>query len=135
MSAALNPSISMASTMKNSILNTLQSDFSGETRAQMIAPLLTVLNKWNTQIPSMLEGTGFSASANLVFAVRKELFTAPAFTQSTLGIPVADLPAPFQEFLAFIQKLQEAQRAEKDKVPVKVILSSPLFRTLIHFIT
>ncbi|MDX6296098.1 MAG: hypothetical protein QOH50_5492 [Kribbellaceae bacterium] len=120
MSSTLNPSLSVAQNMKNSISGVLQSDFPGETRALMIAPLLTSFNKWSTQIPFMLEGTGHSASANLVFSVRKELFHAPAFSTCTLGIPLKELPQAFTEFLEFIQKLQDAQRLEKDKVILKV---------------
>lgn len=120
MSSTLNPSLSVAQNMKNSILGVLQSDFPGETRALMIAPLLSSFNKWTTQIPLMLEGTGHSASANLVFAVRKELFHSPAFSTCTLGIPLKELPQAFTEFLEFIQKLQDAQRFEKDKVILKV---------------
>jgi hypothetical protein len=134
MSSTLNPSLSVAQNMKNSILGVLQSEFPGETRALMIAPLLASFNKWITQIPLMLEGTGHSASANLVFSIRKELFQAPAFSTCTLGIPLKDLPQSFTEFLEFIQKLQDAQRFEKDKVILKVRFSYSFYQ-LLHLTT
>jgi hypothetical protein len=123
MSGTLNPTLAVAISIKTSIVTNMQMDVSGAVRAEMIAPLLTVLCKWETQIPLMLEGTGPSASANLVFAIRKELFQPPSFAQSTLGISLADLPAAFQEFVAFIQKVQEVQRADKEKVAVKARIS------------
>lgn len=91
--------------------------------ANVIAPLLSSVNLWSTQIPALLDGTGSSSSLNLVFAIRKDLFVAPQFVQSIMGIPLADLPAPFQEFISFIHKLIDAQKTDKDKVPQKVRLS------------
>jgi len=68
----------------------------------------------------MLEGAGSPGTANLVFAIRKDLFIGPQFNQSVLGIPLAELPTPFQEFLNFIHKLIEAQMKDKEKSPIKV---------------
>ena len=68
----------------------------------------------------MLEGAGIPSSVNLVFAIRKDLFAGPQFSQSVLGPVLADLPTSFQDFVSFIQKLIEAQKTEKDKVLPKV---------------
>jgi len=108
-------------TIRSSIQNTLKADLPPEMLINAIAPFLTSVNQWSTQIPLIIEGTGSSSSVNLVFAIRKDLFVAPQFTQSVMGTALADLPAPFQEFISFIHKLIDAQKT--DKVPVKVVSS------------
>ena len=118
MSSVLNPSHSTMVTIRSSIQNTLKADLPPEMLINAIAPFLTSVNQWSTQIPLIIEGTG-SSSVNLIFAIRKDLFVAPQFTQSVMGTALADLPAPFQEFISFIHKLIDAQKT--DKVPVKVV--------------
>lgn len=132
MSNELVPNISEVIILKSSISGTLGMSLPAATRANMIGPLLQSVLPWGTQIPLMLEGNGPSASANLLFAIRKELFIPPSFSASVLGIPLVELPAPFQEFVALIQKVQEAQ---KDNAPVKVhyFRCSHYFLFLIYF--
>jgi hypothetical protein len=115
MSSALSPSLAFITECKTLIHNIMQSEAPAIDRANAIAFLLSNVNAWSSQIPAMLEGSGPSASANIVFAIRKELFVAPAFIHSILGIALPDLPAAFQDFLSFILKLIEAQKSDKDK--------------------
>ena len=70
----------------------------------------------------MLKGGGLSSSANLIFAIHKELFIARMYTQCVLGISLNNLPALFSEFLQFNQKLIEAQKSDKDSITTKVNL-------------
>lgn len=123
MSSNLTPPHSAIVTIRSSIQSTLKNELPAVMLANVIAPLLSSVNLWSTQIPALLDGTGSSSSVNLVFAIRKDLFVAPQFVQSIMGIPLADLPAPFQEFISFIHKLIDAQKTDKDKVPQKVRLS------------
>lgn len=118
-SSMLNPSYATIATIRSSIQNTLKTDLPSEMLINAISPFLISVNQWSTQIPSMLDGVGSPASVNLVFAIRKDLFVAPQFTQTVMGTALADLPAPFQEFNSFIHKLIDAQKT--DKVPSKVI--------------
>jgi hypothetical protein len=110
------------SAFKNTIVTTLKNDLPGEVLANAVAPILSCVNKWANQIPAMLEGTGATNGANLVFAIRKELFVPPQFTNSVFGIALADLPTPFQEFATFIRELQDAQRVDRERPVVKVRL-------------
>lgn len=121
MANTLNPSFNAVCSIKSSIANTLITELPPEVRAGVIAPQLVQINQWASQISLMLEVTASPTPANVVFAIRKELFLAPHFTQCVLGIAHADLPAPFHEFLAFITKLTEAQKPGKDKAPPKVL--------------
>ena len=124
MSGTLSPSIVNVAGICTTIQATIKSDLGPELAASTIAPLLSVVNRWASQIPVMLEGTGPSNSANLVFAIRKDLFDSPQFTQCVLGVPVAELPAAFQEFMDFIHKLIEAQKAEKGPSRVRLLFVS-----------
>jgi hypothetical protein len=110
------------SNFKNTIMSTLKNDLPSDILANTVAPILSCVNQWATQIPAMLEGNGPSNSANLIFSIRKELFQPPQFTTSVFGIPLSDLPAPFQEFAAFIRELQDAQKVDRDRPVVKVRL-------------
>ena len=70
------------------------------------------------------------APVNLVFAIHKDLFIAPQYTQCILGVPATELPSAFLAFLAMILKLIGAQKTEKEKPVVKVCpinLSSSCF--------
>jgi len=116
----LNPSYNAVCSIKSSITNTLSTELPPEIRAGVIAPQLVQVNQWASQIPLMLESTASPSPINVIFAIRKDLFLAPYFTQSALGILSADLPTPFHDFSAFIQKLNEAQKSTKDKIPPKV---------------
>jgi hypothetical protein len=104
-------------TIRNSIQTSLKTDLPPDVLAGVIAPLVTTVNQWSTQIPVLLEGTGSTASVNIVFAIRSDLFHAPRFTQNVFGLPLNELPAPYQEFVSFIHKLIDAQ-----KTSVKVCL-------------
>jgi len=90
-----------------------------------ISALLVSINLWSTQIPAILSGTPSGIYANIVFAVRKELFIAPQFLKCVFG-ELNDLPPSFQEFHNFIWKLIEAQRTEIPKVVPKACLISLL---------
>jgi hypothetical protein len=120
MSTVLVPPYSTIATIHTTIQNTLKAELPPNLVINAIAPYLTSVNQWASQIPALLEGPGPSASANLVFAIRKDLFVAPQFTQSVMGPSMADLPAPFQEFLAFIRKLIDAQKPDKERSLPKV---------------
>lgn len=124
----LDPPIATVQSLKANITSALQAVALPATmRADAIAPLLASINKWATQIPLMLDTPSSPASANLVFAIRKELFVAPAFTQSVFGLPPTALPPPFQEFLSFILCLIEAQKPPKDKAVARVRFSQLLY--------
>ena len=125
MSSSLSPSYMTMSAVKHAIATNLKSKMPGDLVTNAITPLLNTVNEWSTQIPAMLEGGGSSSSANLIFAIRKELFVAPAYTQCVLGTSPNNLPASFGEFLHFIQKGIEAQKSDKDPVATKVNL--PIF--------
>jgi hypothetical protein len=120
MANSLNPSYNAVCSIKSSITNTLSTELAPEVRAGMIAPQLAQVNQWSSQIPLLLESSVSPTPINIIFAIRKDLFLAPFFTQSSLGITSVDLPTPFHDFLAFITKLNEAQKSSKDKIPPKV---------------
>jgi hypothetical protein len=107
--------------IRTTIQNTLKSDLPSEVLVNAIAPLLTTVNLWSNQIPAVLDGSGSATSAGLVFGIRKDLFIAPLFSSSVMGIPLSGLPPPFQEFMSFIQKLIEAQKNERDKSVPRVL--------------
>jgi hypothetical protein len=133
MASNLNPPFQVVSTIKTSIANALATDLPSEVRAGMIAPLLTQVNQWANQVSAMVDQPGTPIHANIVFAIRKDLFVAPQFNQCVLGIPLTELPPPFAEFLNFIHKLIEAQKSDKDKTPPKVLLSLFSLLVLIYF--
>jgi hypothetical protein len=120
MANSLNPSYNAVCSIKSSITTTLSTELPPGIRAGVIAPLLVQVNQWASQIPLMLESTASPTPSNIIFAIRKDLFLAPFYTQNSLGIASADLPTPFHDFLAFIVKLNEAQKSSKDKTPPKV---------------
>jgi len=134
MSTVLNPPFQIISHVKSSILANLKVELPPATLANTIAPLLSTVNLWSNQIPIMLEGSGISTSANLVFAIRKDLFHGPLYTQCILG-PIVDLPPPFHEFVAFIHKLIDAQKGDKEKsVPKVRLVRSPLLLAYLSLI-
>jgi len=102
--------------IRQSIVNSLKADIPGDLMPNVIATLLMTVNKWGTQIPLILEGP--VAQANLVFAIRSDLFLAPRFVQNVFNLPFSELPAAFAEFHTLIQNLIEAQKS--DKTPPKV---------------
>lgn len=120
MSTVLNPSFQTMNVIRQSIQNTLKTDIPPDAMSTIIAPLLTSVNQWASQIPAVLDGDGSAACVNLVFSIRTDLFVAPRFINNVFNIPLADLPAPFQEFIAFIHKLIEAQKNDKEKSNPKV---------------
>jgi hypothetical protein len=121
MATVLNPTYQSIVVVKTSIQNALKTGLPGEMLGGAIAPLLSTVNQWATQIPIMLSEVGPNTSVNLIFAIRKELFVAPLFVRNVLGIPLMDLPAPFQEFQSFIHKLIEAQKAEQATPKVRLV--------------
>ena len=119
MSSPLNPSVTVVQAVLSSIQSIVKAELPKEQAALSIAGLLTSVNLWATQIPVVLEGSPSGVYANIIFAIRKELFHAPQFVKCILG-DLNDLPPQFQEFLNFIWKLIEAQRIESPKVAAKV---------------
>ena len=120
MSATLNPSVPTVTSIRASIQAMLKAEMPADLLATSVAPLLVNVNKWADQIPAVLEGPG-AVNVNLVFSIRKDLFVVPSFTQSTFGPVLAELPAPFKDFINFTYKLIEAQKPnDKDKPVPKV---------------
>ena len=126
--ATLSPAPAVIAAIKASIISTLATDLPSEIRATAIAPLLAQVNQWASQISVLVESID---SVNLVFAIRKALFTPPYFNQCTLGGDTLLLPPAFQEFLNFVAKLIETQKPDKDRSSNKVSLSLLLF--LYHY--
>jgi hypothetical protein len=118
----LDPSFVTATAIKDSIAITAQSTLPASVRAAAIAPQLAIINQWADQIPMVLYGPDGATNANLIFAIRKDLFISPQFLQCVLGIPVSELPSPFQGFLSMILKLIGAQKPDKEKSPSKVFI-------------
>lgn len=131
MANTLTPSYSVISSLKTAIVNALATELPSDVRASMIAPLLLQINQWASQIPILVDSSGPPLYANIIFAIRKDLFISPLFTHCVLGIPMAELPPAFSEFLAFILKLIEAQKSDKDKSPPKVCFSSYLSKIFV----
>ena len=111
MAATLSPSFQTIMSIRSTIQATLKTEMAPEVAAGVVAPFLSTVNLWATQILLLLDGTGSVASVNLVFAIRSDLFHSPRFTQNIFGIPLGDLPVPFPEFMAFIHLLIEAQKS------------------------
>ena len=122
--ATLSPAPAVIAATKASIISTLATELPSEIRATAIAPLLSQVNQWATQIPALVESI---ESVNLIFAIRKALFNAPYFNQCVLGGDTLLLPPAFQEFLNFVAKLIESQKPDKDKPSNKVCLSYSFF--------
>ena len=123
MSSTLNPTPAMMAAYKGSIVSTLKNDLPVDVLASTVAPILTCVNQWASQIPAMLEGPSPSPNANIIFAIRKELFQPPQYINNIFGKPLSELPAPFQEFANFIRDLQDAQKVERERPVVKVRFS------------
>jgi hypothetical protein len=122
--AVLDPPIATVQLLRTGISTALQSLLPPEIRARTIAPFLASVNQWSTQISAMLDPSNNPTAANLVFSIRKELFTPPSFLHSTLGVPTSSLPSEFQGFLSLISLLIEAQKSDKDKVAPRVYFLS-----------
>lgn len=120
MSSVLNPSYATIGIIRTLIQNTLKMDLPPDLMANAIAPYLTSVTQWSSQISTMLEGSDSPSAANLVFAIRKDVFNAPPYSHSVMGTPLVDLPAPFQEFMNFIHRVIEMQKSEKEKPIGKV---------------
>ena len=121
MSTALNPAYQSIVIIKSSIQNALKSGLPPDILPGVIAPLLSTINQWSSQIPIMLTETGVATSTNLVFAIRKELFIAPQFTRNVLNTPLEKLPTAFQEFQSFIHKLIDAQKGDQPAPKVRLV--------------
>ncbi len=120
MSTVLDPSFQTISNIQESIQGILKMGAPAAVQSGMIAPFLSFVNQWSSQIPAMLDKSNSPNSANLVFAIRQDLFVGPRYTQNVLGIPLLDLPIPFQEFVSFIHQLIEAQKVDRDRPIPKV---------------
>ena len=129
MSTALNPAYATVHTVRAAIQHALKADLPSDMLANAIAPHLTTVNQWVTQIPAVLEGPAALSGVNLVFAIRKDLFVAPQFTQSVMGITLVDLPTPFQEFISFTHKLIDAQKVVPEKLPAPRVSSVALLQS------
>jgi hypothetical protein len=119
MSTPLSPSPAQITVVRTSIQGYVTGNFPVAMRPGLIAPLLGAVNQWSTQIPVLLESV---ASINQVFDIRGDLFIAPRFSTNVFNIPYGDLPSAFHDFMTFISKLIEAQKANKEKVPPKASL-------------
>lgn len=128
---SLHPSIPTVQTVKDNILSVMQNHaLTASVRAALIGPQLAMVNEWADQINLVLDHPEAPAPVNLVFAIRKDLFSAPQYSQCLLGVPAAELPPSFAAFLSMIFKLIGAQKTEKEKPVVKVCpinLSSSCF--------
>ena len=130
----LNPTFGTIASVHGSILGVLKSDLPPGTAVDVIGSLLPTINLWANQIPIMLDGPGTSPSANLVFAIRKDLFRSPDFSLSFNGIPIAELPSAYQEFNSFLHKLMDAQQSGKEKPASKVSLIISFYKVVAKFI-
>jgi len=126
MSTTLNPTPVQMNTVRASIQSYVAGGFPLSMKPGFIAPLMTVVNQWSTQIPLLLESV---TCINQIFDIRSDIFIAPRYSTNVFNVPFGDLPPPFQEFMAFISKLIEAQKANKEKSPPKV----NLFYVFNHF--
>jgi len=87
----------------------------------LIGPQLAMVNEWSDQINLVLDHPEAPSPVNLVFAIRKDLFIVPQYTQCSLtSVPTAELPPAFPAFLEMILKLIGAQKTDKVKPIVKV---------------
>jgi hypothetical protein len=126
---SLHPAISTVQSVKDNISSVIQNHgLTVSMRAALIGPQLAIVNEWSDQINLVLDHPEAPTPVNLVFAIRKDLFIAPQYTQCVLlSIPPAELPTAFSAFLAMILKLIGAQKTDKEKPVIKVrsfILSS-----------
>jgi len=118
---ALHPSIQNVQSIKENISSVMQNHaLPASMRASLIGPQLAMVNEWSDQTNLVLEHSEAPAPVNLVFAIRKDLFIAPQYTQCALGVLAAELPPAFPAFLAMILKLIGAQKTDKEKPVVKV---------------
>jgi hypothetical protein len=132
MSSVLVPSHQAMSTIRSSIQATLKAELPPDVLAGVVAPFLMSVNQWASQIPLLLDGNSV-ASVNLVFAIRSDLFQAPRFVQNVFGLPLVELPPPYQEFVAFIHKLIEAQKVTNKVSPFRYILLAASFLISLSF--
>jgi hypothetical protein len=131
MSGTLQPPYPVVCTIKTSIAATLATDLPMDVKSVVIAPLLSQVNQWSTQLATILDTPGPPLQVNLIFAIRKDLFGGPYFSQSVLGIPIIELPPPFQEFLSMVAKLVELQKPDREK-PLPKVRSFPLHFPSFH---
>ena len=119
---ALHPSIQNVQSIKDNISSVMQNQaLPASMHAALIGPQLAMVNEWSDQINLVLDHPEAPSPVNLVFAIRKDLFIAPQYTQCSLtGVPTAELPPAFPAFLAMILKLIGAQKTDKEKPIVKV---------------
>lgn len=126
---SLHPTIPTVQSIRDNIYSVMQNHaLPSSMRAALIGPQLGMVNEWSDQITLVLDHSEAPAPVNLVFAIRKELFIAPQYTQCLLNIPATELPSAFPAFLAMILKLIGAQKTDKEKPVVKVPSPSPLCR-------
>ena len=117
----LNPSLAAVLLIKENIINVIQNHaLPVSARAACIGPQLAIVNQWADQIPLVLDNLEAPAPVNIIFAIRKELFTAPQFVHCILNIPAVDLPSSFATFLAMILKLIGAQKTDKERPMTRV---------------
>lgn len=107
---SLIPEFATIAATRGNIITILKAGLPLDTSSSIIASSLSLVNQWATQIPLVLSSKAPSNALELVFAIRKDLFVAPSFEETTLDIPVADLPDSFRTFLAFSRELSQAQK-------------------------
>ena len=118
---ALHPSIQNVQSIKDNISSVMQNHaLPVGMRAALIGPQLAMVNEWSDQTNLVLDHPEAPAPVNLVFAIRKDLFIAPQYTQCFLSVPASELPPAFSAFLAMILKLIGAQKTDKEKPVIKV---------------
>jgi hypothetical protein len=121
----LDPSTDAMALIRSSIQSTLRTNLPASLIANSIAPMLSQVNQWSNQIPSLFDSSGPSTGLNIVFGIRKDLFIGPPYVKTVFGLNVADLPNVFQDFLSFTTKLIDLQKSDKEKSSSKVIHNFP----------
>jgi hypothetical protein len=120
--SALTPSFGVAAAIRADIIGFLRSRGSPEEMANNIAPSLSVINQWSTQIPLLLSPNSPPGCMDLIFSLRKDLFVGPLFVLSVFGTPICDLPEPFQKFSTFIREVIASQKSDKPHQKVRFLI-------------
>lgn len=119
--SVLSPSFSVIAAIRADIVSILKDGGTPEALAINISPSLAIVNQWSSQIPLLLSVDNSGSCIDLVFAMRKDLFQGPLFSEASFGTPVADLPEPFQSFLNFTREIISAQKSEKSLQKVRFL--------------
>jgi hypothetical protein len=120
----LSPSFEVVASLFETIQNEIAKKGDPVELATLVSSLLQPIGLWSNQIPQMLSGTPSSKCANLIFAIRKELF--PTKDTNIFGKALADLPQTVQDFDLFVHKLMDVQEKSKKPLPRVHLRSSCL---------